>query len=72
MAEFRVIDLRTGMIEPETVVDANSPEDAAERALGIMAYRSGAPRNLICRVYWAKRGAMNMVRLYSEPRDPKS
>lgn len=63
MPKFRVIDLGTGVIEPEASVEANSPEETAEKALGIKAFRSGAPKHLACRVYWVTNGTMNMVRL---------
>lgn len=65
MPQFRVIDLRSGTIEPESVVDARSPEDAALQALGEKGVRGGQNRNrLICRVYWSQDGQTNMVRLY--------
>ncbi len=66
MAEFRVIDLRTKTVAPEALVQAQSPEGAAESALGVKAVRSGKPQHLICRVYWETNGTTNMVRLYSE------
>ena len=65
MAEFRVVDLRLPVIMPEHIVDAKSPEEASEIALGIRGVRSGKPSNLICRVYWHESGKLNMVRLYS-------
>lgn len=65
MPLFRVIDLRSGTIEPESLVDARSPEDAALQALGEKGVRGGQNRNrLICRVYWSQDGQTNMVRLY--------
>ncbi|MBO9590863.1 hypothetical protein [Devosia sp.] len=65
MPLFRVIDLRSGTIEPENLVDARSPEDAALQALGEKGVRGGQNRNrLICRVYWSQDGQTNMVRLY--------
>jgi len=66
LPEFRVIDLRTAVIEPEAAVEAKSPEEAAEKALGIKALRSGVPKHLVCRVYWVTNGTTNMVRLYSQ------
>lgn len=72
MPKFRVIDLRTGVIEPEASVEANSPEEAAEKALGIKAFRSGAPKHLVCRVYWVTNGTTNMVRLYLQTSHPQN
>ena len=69
---FRVIDLRTGVIEPEIVVEAQSPEEAAQRALGIKAFRSGVPKHLVCRVYWVSNGTTNMVRLYKASAYPEA
>lgn len=68
MTEYRVIDLRTGLIDPETVaIEASSPESAAEAVLGIRLVRSGAKANLKARVYWQLSGQpKNMVRLYGE------
>ena len=66
MPEFRVIDLRTAVIEPEAAIEAASPEEAAEKALGVKAFRSGAPKHLVCRVYWVTNGPTNMVRLYRQ------
>jgi hypothetical protein len=63
---FRIIDLRTGIIEPETQVEARSPEQAAENALGLKLVRSGHARTLVCRVYWNDANNTNMVRLYSK------
>jgi hypothetical protein len=63
---FRVIDLRTGIIEPEKQVEARSPEAAAEGALGLKLVRSGHARSLVCRVYWNDANNTNMVRLYSK------
>jgi hypothetical protein len=65
LAEFRVVDLRLSVIMPEHIVDAKSPEEASEIALGIRGVRSGKPSNLFCRVYWQESGKLNMVRLYS-------
>lgn len=66
MSKFRVIDLRSEVVEPEHVVDARSPEDAALQALGEKGIRGGQNRSrLFCRVYWTDgQGATNMVRLY--------
>ncbi|HWV21040.1 MAG TPA: hypothetical protein VN036_08435 [Devosia sp.] len=65
MPQFRVIDLRSDTGEPESVVIARSPEEAALRALGEKGVRGGQNRNrLICRVYWHEDAQTNMVRLY--------
>lgn len=66
MGNFRVIDLRSGVIEPEHIVDAPSPELAALQALGEKGVRDGQNRaRLFCRVYWQdSAGKTNMVRLY--------
>ena len=66
MTEFRVIDLRTDLIESEQKIQASSPEEAARMVLGIDVYRSGAKQHLVARVYWqGLSGPPNMVRLYS-------
>jgi hypothetical protein len=70
LAEFRVIDLRSKVIQPEQTVEANSPEQASEIALGVRGVRSGKPKNLICRVYWQEVGKTNMVRLYTVSAHP--
>ena len=77
MTEFRVIDLRSGVIEPEHIVDAPSPELAALQVLGEKGVRGGQNRSRIfCRVYWQdSAGQTNMVRLYRplwEPAEPSS
>ena len=41
MAQYRVLDLRSGTVEPEHVVDARSPEEAALLALGIKGVQGG-------------------------------
>lgn len=65
MPQFRVIDVRSETIEPERIVDARSPEEAAFQALGEKGIRGGQNRNrLICRVYWSQEGQTNMVRIY--------
>lgn len=66
MVQFRVIDLRSGVIEPEHIVDARTAEEAALQALGEKGVRGGQNRNrLFCRVYWQdSAGQTNMVRLY--------
>ncbi len=66
MTEFRVIDLRSDIIEMEQKVIGSSPEDAARKALGIDVFRSGHKQHLVARVYWqGLSGPPNMVRLYS-------
>ena len=72
MPIFRVIDLRTEVIEAELHAEAKSPEMAAEKALGLKLVRAGNPRNLVCRVYWQDEANTNMVRLYSRTSHPKS
>jgi hypothetical protein len=69
MPNFRIIDLRTDVVEPEQRVEARSPEQAAETALGIKLVRSGHARSLVCRVYWDDANNTNMVRLYSKVAD---
>jgi hypothetical protein len=74
LRQFRVIDLRSPVIEPEHLVEASTPEGAAEKALGEKCVRGG-PRGarLMCRVYWTDiTGSTNMVRLYrtAEPAGP--
>lgn len=66
MGQYRVIDLRSGVVEPEHIVDARSPEEAALQALGEKGVRGGQNRaRQFCRVYWTdEAGQMNMVRLY--------
>lgn len=66
MPVFRVIDLRQVLVAPERQVEAKSPEEAAELALGLRVFRGGARDSLVCRVYWESNGNLNMVRLYSE------
>lgn len=66
MPIFRVVDLRTMTITPEYNVEENSPERAAEIALGMKVFRSGGRKNLVCRVYWQGREGLNMVRLYNQ------
>lgn len=71
MSQYRVIDLFKNVIDPKAmIVDAPSPEKAAERALGVSLTRSGARRDLRARVYYQKPGQpMNMVRLYGRVAD---
>lgn len=66
MGLFRVIDLRSEVIEPEQFVEAGSPEEAARLALGESLVRGSPGRQRpVCRVYWSEpRGPQNMVRLY--------
>lgn len=78
LGKYRVVDLRTGVVEPEHVVDARSPEAAAIAALGEKGVRGGQNRaRMFCRVYWTDNGGQtNMVRLYrpleadAEPSSP--
>lgn len=71
MSQYRVIDLLPDVIDPEAIiVDAVSPEKAAERALGVSLTRSGARHDLRARVYHQKPGEpLNMVRLYGRVAD---
>ncbi len=65
LPQFRVIDLRSEIVESQHVVDARSPEDAALQALGEKGIRGGQNRSrMICRVYWSQDEQTNMVRLY--------
>lgn len=66
MNSFRIIDLRPDVIVPEVTAKASTPEAAAMLALGLELHRSGAKRDLVCRVYWVDDGKTNMVRLYSK------
>lgn len=67
MQDYRVIDLQSEIIDPvPRIVQATSPEAAAELALGVRLVRSGARRELRARVYWQQSGGVtNMVRLYA-------
>lgn len=71
MIKFRVIDLQGGTIDPEPkIVAAQSPERAAEQALGVSLVRSGARQDLRARVYYQHPDQpMNMVRLYTKVAD---
>lgn len=71
MIEFRVIDLQTETIDPNPkAVVAQSPERAAEMALGLSLVRSGARRDLRARVYCQHPGQpVSMVRLYTKVAD---
>jgi hypothetical protein len=66
MPQYRIVDLSNETIDPyPIIVDAPSPELAAQQALGVTLTRSGARRNLRARVYSQRDGeSMNMVRLY--------
>jgi hypothetical protein len=72
MTEYRVIDLDTQTIDPQPrIVQASSPEHAAELVLGIKLVRSGHKKNLRARVYWRQgTGPTNMVRLYAQAEQP--
>jgi hypothetical protein len=64
--QFRVVDLTSEQVRPDVLVDALSPEDAVEQALGLKVVRSGFRRNLVARVYWQTANApLSMVRLYT-------
>jgi hypothetical protein len=64
--KYRVIDLRTNLIDAlEVEVQANTPEEAAEKALGEHLVRGGKRGDIRARVYWQNAGQpMTMVRLY--------
>jgi hypothetical protein len=65
MGQFRVIDLRSEVIEPEQFVEAGSPEEAARLALGESLVRGSPGRQRpVCRVYWCR------VALNCEMRNP--
>lgn len=65
MAQYRVVDLRSGNVEPEQVVDARSPEEAAFLALGIKGVQGGQnPTRLFCEVHWSDGGQTHLVTLY--------
>lgn len=68
MAQFRIIDLQLEAVQPDDViVEARSPEAAAQAALGVELVRSGSKRELRARVYWQHPGQpVSMVRLYSK------
>jgi len=73
MPEYRIVDLLNSVIDPHAiVVNAPTPEKAAELALGVSLTRSGARRNLRARVYSQGIGALNMVRLYGGVSDQVS
>lgn len=63
MPSYRVINTST---KAECTVQARSPEIAAQEALGRRVVRSGAPRDLLAKVYWKREeDPTSMVRLYS-------
>lgn len=64
---YRVVDVRTDIIEAEIIIEgARSPEDAVRQALGVEVVRSGRRKDLVARVYWQSLGhPTTMVRLYS-------
>lgn len=66
MPQCRVVELINAVIDPDSIIiEAQTPEKAAEIALGVSLTRSGALRNLRARVYSQRVGEpMNMVRLY--------
>lgn len=64
---YRVIDLRTDTIrlDEQTISDANSPEEAALKALGVDLVRGGRGAKLQARVYYQLVDQpLAMVRLY--------
>ena len=66
MTEYKIVDLRAETIEAEPrIVDAKSPEKAAEFLLGLQLVRGGQPHDLRARVYSQTPGnPLTMVRLY--------
>lgn len=72
--QFRVVDLRSDLIDPdERVVEATSPEAAATAVLGLDVVRSGSKRDLVARVYWRLPDQpTNMVRLYRRVGEPSA
>ena len=68
ITDYRVVDLGSSVIDPEdhVITGVNSPEAAAELALGVKLTRSGRKSELRARVYFqSSGGALNMVRLYN-------
>lgn len=67
MPTYRVIDLLATERDPLLhAVEAASPEQAGEKVVGKKLVRSGAPRNLRCRVYLDKPHQPSlMFRLYT-------
>lgn len=76
MTEYRVVDLRTEVIDPETqnITGVSTAEAAAERALGLKLFRSRRPSELRARVYFQlPNGPLTMVRLYTKaPNRPQT
>lgn len=64
LPDFRIVDLRPDRTTQEHLVEADTPEGAAEAALHEKFTRAGHRRNLACRVYWRSINNINMVRLY--------
>ena len=71
MPEFRVVDLKTKEMVPQSkVVRARTPEAAARQVLGVRLVRSGQPKRIRARVYFQEEGkATTMVRLYDKKED---
>jgi hypothetical protein len=64
---YRVVDLRTNVIDPLDVLveGVQTPEQAAAHVVGHRVVRSGAKKDLVARVYWQPLGQpLSMVRLY--------
>ena len=72
MTNFRVVDCRSEIIDPQEIVIANatSPEDAVFKALGEKVVRSGRKTDLRARVYFQHPNQpLSMVRLYTKVAD---
>ncbi|MET3925923.1 hypothetical protein ABIE28_002032 [Devosia sp. 2618] len=70
--KYRVIDLRSGLIDPNEIIveGSRSPEDAARHVLGCDLVRSGQKRDLAARVYFnLPEQPVSMVRLYTKVED---
>ncbi|WEK05792.1 MAG: hypothetical protein P0Y65_05920 [Candidatus Devosia phytovorans] len=67
---YKVIDLRSTIIDPEPMmVTASTPEEAVRLQLDLELVRAGERGDLLARVYWTERsGVTNMVRLYRRVR----
>lgn len=63
LTAFCVVDLRTAIFEPGRILNAATPEEAGELALGEKVNRHGQfPRQAACRVYWPNGGVTVLYR----------